>query len=322
MRSLRFKIDMKKIILILGAWLCLVPFVWGQMPETIEVLKAGEGEQVKSDYMLFGSMLFLITETDSVLYDSRQQPGVPTQLYYLDSVATPNSFMEALGYLHVGDSCRITVTADKFFGEYAQRPLPPTMTAATLLSFVVGVDSMMSREEMMALQFTQQMSASAAQLETQLTSPTLTAQVEAENDTIEAYMLANGLTATTTKYGVRVVITEEGTGEPSQNGDFLSMRYAGQLLDGTYFDTNDEAVAQANGTYQAGRPYEPFEFQLLLGRVIYGWHVGLEGLPVGTKAILLIPSPLAYGERGSPPVIPASSPLRFDVEVLDIRKPF
>ncbi|HAA11586.1 MAG TPA: hypothetical protein DCE41_07755 [Cytophagales bacterium] len=313
---------MKRVLLTLGAWLCLVPFIWAQLPSTIEVLKSGEGDLIQSDQMLFGSMLFLLTESDSVLYDSRSQPGVPTQLYYLDSVATENSFMEALGYLHVGDSCKITVTADKFFGEYAQRPIPPTMTASTLLSFVIGVDSAMSREDLIAMQMAQQLEYGTAQMEARLTNPTLVAQVEAENDTIEAYMLANGLTATTTKYGVRVVLTEEGTGEPSQNGDFLSMRYAGQLLDGNYFDTNDEAVAQANGIYRPGSPYQPFEFQLLLGSVISGWHVGLEGMRVGAKAILLIPSPLAYGERGSPPVIPASAPLRFDVEVLAIRKPF
>ncbi|MEL6537924.1 MAG: FKBP-type peptidyl-prolyl cis-trans isomerase [Bacteroidota bacterium] len=313
---------MKALLGTIGAWLCLVPFVWAQTPETIDVLKAGTGPQIESDQMLFGSMIFLITQSDSVLYDSRQQPGTPTQLYYLDSVATPNSFMEALGYLHIGDSCRITVTADKFFGEYAQRPIPPTMTAATQLSFVIGVDSAISREALIQRQLTQQLVSVAAQFESKMTSPTITAQVEAENDTIEAYLLAKGLTVATTKYGVRVVITEEGSGEPSQNGDFLSMRYAGQLLDGNYFDTNDETLAREQGMYRSGRPYQPFEFQLLLGSVISGWHVGLEGLPVGTKAILLIPSPLAYGERGSPPIIPASAPLRFDVEILGIRKPF
>ncbi|MEJ7658655.1 MAG: FKBP-type peptidyl-prolyl cis-trans isomerase [Hymenobacter sp.] len=43
----------------------------------------------------------------------------------------------------------------------------------------------------------------------------------------------------------------------------------------------------------------PFDFVLAAGRgVIEGWDQGIAVLPKGSKAMLLIPSPLAYGERG------------------------
>jgi len=43
-------------------------------------------------------------------------------------------------------------------------------------------------------------------------------------------------------------------------------------------------------------------------------------LPKGTKAILMIPSKLAYGEQGAPgsPIGPNAA-LVFDVEVLDVK---
>jgi FKBP-type peptidyl-prolyl cis-trans isomerase FkpA len=39
---------------------------------------------------------------------------------------------------------------------------------------------------------------------------------------------------------------------------------------------------------------------------------------VGSKAKFIIPSAIAYGERGASPVIPPFSPLVFDVELVSI----
>ena len=43
-------------------------------------------------------------------------------------------------------------------------------------------------------------------------------------------------------------------------------------------------------------------------------------LSKGAKATLLVPSSLAYGERGAGADIPANSPPRFDVELVDIKE--
>ena len=57
-----------------------------------------------------------------------------------------------------------------------------------------------------------------------------------------------------------------------------------------------------------------------MGMVIPGWDEGLQLLPVGSKATLVIPSRLAYGDRGAPgsPIGPNAA-LVFDVEVLNVK---
>jgi len=61
----------------------------------------------------------------------------------------------------------------------------------------------------------------------------------------------------------------------------------------------------------------PINFILGNGQVIKGWDEGIQQLNVGSKARLIIPSDLGYGDRGYPPVIPPKSELIFDVEVVN-----
>nr|CDJ94005.1 Peptidyl-prolyl cis-trans isomerase domain containing protein [Haemonchus contortus] len=91
----------------------------------------------------------------------------------------------------------------------------------------------------------------------------------------------------------------------SRKGDVLHMHYTGTLLDGTEFDSSRTRNQE-------------FTFTLGMGQVIKGWDQGLLNMCVGERRILTIPSHMAYGERGSPPKIPANAPLKFDVELMKI----
>ncbi len=98
---------------------------------------------------------------------------------------------------------------------------------------------------------------------------------------------------------------EVGTGRVCKARDTVSVHYTGWLTNGKKFDSSVDRN-------------EPFEFKLGLGQVIDGWDMGIEGMLVGGKRRLVIPSKLAYGEFGMG-VIPPSATLIFDVELLDIK---
>ena len=108
------------------------------------------------------------------------------------------------------------------------------------------------------------------------------------------------------KQGVEIEILKEGTGTAAKNGDAVSVHYVGTLENGVKFDSSVDRNV-------------PFEFTLGAGQVIPGWDVGVEGMKIGEKRKLVIPSSLAYGERGAGGVIPPNATLVFEVELLGIK---
>lgn len=98
----------------------------------------------------------------------------------------------------------------------------------------------------------------------------------------------------------------QGSGAEATNGRMIVVHYTGALTDGRVFDSS----------YQRN---QPFQFLLGAGQVIAGWERGFEGMRVGGKRQLVIPSDLAYGAAGIPGVIPGNATLLFEVELLDVR---
>lgn len=112
--------------------------------------------------------------------------------------------------------------------------------------------------------------------------------------------------ATVTDSGLQIIEIEAGSGDEVKADQTAVVHYTGWLADGTKFDSSVDRG-------------QPFAFPLGAGRVIRGWDEGVAGMKVGGKRRLVIPSDLAYGERGSPPLIPPNAELTFDVELMEIR---
>lgn len=115
----------------------------------------------------------------------------------------------------------------------------------------------------------------------------------------------DGVTVTASGLQYEVITEGEGDVKPSAN-DRVKVDYTGKLLDDTVFDSSVERG-------------QPAIFPV--NRVIPGWTEALQLMTVGSKWKLVIPSELAYGERGAPPRIGPNSVLQFEVELLEIMEP-
>lgn len=109
-----------------------------------------------------------------------------------------------------------------------------------------------------------------------------------------------------TKNGVQIEILKEGAGAVAKNDDKVTVHYIGTLENGVKFDSSVDRET-------------PFEFNLGAGQVIPGWEIGVEGMKVGEKRKLTIPSELAYGQNGAGSAIPPNATLIFEVELLGIK---
>jgi FKBP-type peptidyl-prolyl cis-trans isomerase len=102
--------------------------------------------------------------------------------------------------------------------------------------------------------------------------------------------------------GVYFKDTVVGTGATVTGSPTVRFFYTGYLASGLVFDTNVGAAL-------------PLMYPL--GELIPGFSTGLQGMQVGGKRRLIIPSALGYG-AGSQGVIPPNANLVFDIELVGV----
>jgi FKBP-type peptidyl-prolyl cis-trans isomerase FkpA len=98
--------------------------------------------------------------------------------------------------------------------------------------------------------------------------------------------------------------TRPGTGDSPQATDTVKVNYRGTLTDGTEFDSS----------YKRNEPT-----QFPLNQVIKCWTEGVQKMKPGSKATLVCPSDIAYGDQGRPG-IPGGATLVFEIELLEVVK--
>ncbi|HEY4131337.1 MAG TPA: FKBP-type peptidyl-prolyl cis-trans isomerase [Gemmatimonadaceae bacterium] len=100
--------------------------------------------------------------------------------------------------------------------------------------------------------------------------------------------------------GLYVQDIQTGTGAVAAQARNAVVRYTGYTPDGKSFDSGEITLT------------------IGAGKVIRAWDEGVLGMRVGGRRRLISPPHLAYGSRGSPPVIPPNAVLVFDMELMQV----
>ena len=99
-----------------------------------------------------------------------------------------------------------------------------------------------------------------------------------------------------------------GDGAEAVEGSTADVKYVG-----TFYDSGEEFDSSWSRS-----PDETIAVPVGAGRVIPGFEQGIEGMKVGGRRTITIPSDLGYGPEGSPPVIPGDATLVFVMDLVEV----
>ncbi len=222
------------------------------------------------------------TQNDSVV-----QPATEI-LTMLQPSKYSGDIFEGLAMMHEGDSASFILSAEDYYRTYHYGQIPSFVNAKkkTMLWFTVCLHSIQTFDEYKATQVQK--------------------AIAEEKELMAAYLEEHQLQTEPTASGMYYIEQRAGKGNCPAKGKKCKVHYRGTLFDGTKFDSSYDRN-------------EPFEFTLGMGQVIAGWDEGVAMMKKGGKAVFLLPSNLAYGERGAGELIKPYTPLIFEVELIDFQ---
>lgn len=259
------------------------------------VYKDSPGELVQPGQYVY-YFLDIFNDRDSLLQSTRNNPNQPITLIPQenDPAMPPNPIMDVIKLCSVGDSVGIILPKDSIPN------LPPQFSDIKHIEYKIVITEAVDeatyqeradKERAAAEVIAQQLQAregEVAELVGSMIKKYNAGQLDKELQTAEGEL----------KY----IIIEEGTGPLAENGKVALAQYYGSKLNGETFDNS----------FKRGRGYP---VNVGAGGVIEGWDKAFPFLRQGSKAMLFIPSEMAYKEMGSPPNIGPNEDLVFYVEI-------
>jgi FKBP-type peptidyl-prolyl cis-trans isomerase len=232
------------------------------------------------------SLVLKNSSNDSILFDSKKLRN--EQKFPLPESRYKGSIEEGFAMLNEGDSASFIVDADTFYAYASRAPKPKYLKAGDALKFEIKMVKIETQEE-----YKKQMEKEMADMSNM------------EESKMKSYIASKGIKQEPDSTGMYIIVKQEGKGPIAQKGDSVSVHYEGTFLDGTVFDSSL-------------RRKKPLGFRVGTGAVIPGWDIAFSRIKKGTKATLIIPSRLAYGDGGGQ--LPPYATLVFEVELLDVLK--
>ena len=126
---------------------------------------------------------------------------------------------------------------------------------------------------------------------------------------ITRFLEEERISITPTPSGLYFILIKVGKGQTPAKGDIVRINYEGRFLNGKFFDSTNNSE-------------EPLEF--VFGAefmVIKGMEEAIGMMHAGDKAMIILPSDLAFGSSGAGDgIIPPYATLIYEIELLSVKK--
>jgi len=251
-------------------------------------------------------------QKDTLLGDTRE--SVP-RIEKFDSLHFPSSYINILSQARLGDSIVIRIKTDSAFND--ARTMPSYMKKGGLIYTTIKVNNIYTKAE-------QADSASEAQFklneeriyQKRLVAFTnelkkLTPQIQNDSKFITDHLNKTNTPYIKGKWGTFIIIKNQGNGKKIAYNDVVAVNYTAKTLGSNkVYDSNTDPSFSHFGSYEVIMSH--------LGSVLLGWTDALFELSNGSKAIVIIPSSLAYGKKGKLPAIKPDENVVYEMEIMNV----
>lgn len=291
---------MKKISIFILS-LAFAGLTYAQAPQGFTVDKSGsiykaeklnpEGKPVTDGTIVYGH--YSVTFGDSLVFDNFNQPAGPMFGAMSQNRAFQGDLIDGLFLMKEGE---IYTFAFQYDSIKKVQQLPPFFKPNEYAYYKVEITKAQSTEE-----YNKEQEALAKEQMRINDSLQLI-----EMDLVLEYLKQNEISNIPFD-DIYYKKLSSGSGEKPQANDQVKVHYTGKFLDGRVFDSSIPRK-------------EPLSFTIGKGQMIKGFEIGVKLMQKGEKAVIVIPSALAYGarQRGE---IPPYSPLVFELELVEIISP-
>lgn len=208
--------------------------------------------------------------------------------------AYDGSIDDCFKILSVGDSASFIISADNFFSQTLNSTLPSFIQQGSNMKIDIKMQEIQTSKEY--------------QNEKEAFLKWIEDFGEYEKIILKHFIEEKEIEIDPTVTGLYYIETKKGKGKVVEVGDTVVLHYEGRFLNGKFFDSTKKRN-------------EPFEF-------VYGqkWQV-IEGLEEtiafmkqGTKAMVILPSNIAFGNEGSSTgIVPPFTSTIFEIELVQLR---
>ncbi|HMM10892.1 MAG TPA: FKBP-type peptidyl-prolyl cis-trans isomerase [Bacteroidales bacterium] len=245
---------------------------------------AGEVKPQLNDLITL-SMVYRLE--DSILFDTRTLPEPLT--FPVIEPTFEGDIYAAFTLMRVGDSVTVVFPADSFFMVMARMPeMPDFAKPGQPIYFDMKLIELKTAEQAKAEERAK-----------------LLEMKEMEQVKLQEYLAANNVTVQPLESGLYYIETKKGAGKAPEPGDVMQLHFTIKTIDGsTLYSTEGNSPMDV----EFGAPFDT-----------KGFDEALTYLRKGTKANLIVPSPLAFDSTGRQGIVPPYTTLLYNVELVDFK---